>query len=86
MEYLEVDVTYYLDDLGYYWRIPYGMKKEYNQEPSDILPQYRHNWEREGRFNKFPAMEDVSLVLGDFIQVKELVTLSEKGKYIGRIY
>lgn len=24
--------------------IPYGMKKEYGQHPSDILPEFRHNW------------------------------------------
>jgi hypothetical protein len=26
--------------------IPYGMKKEYNQHPSDVLPKFRHSWVR----------------------------------------
>ena len=86
MEYINVDVTYYLDDLGYCWRIPYGMKKQYGQKPSDILPEYRHNWEREGRFNRFSALYGVCLGHGDFIQIKESVPLSEKSKYTGRIY
>ena len=86
MECINVNVTYYLDDLGCCWRIPYGMKKQYGQKPSDILPEYRHNWEKEGRFNKFSALHDVSLGRGDFIQIKESVPLSEKSKYIGRSY
>lgn len=81
MEYIEVDVTYYLDDLGYCWKIPHRMKTEYGQAPSDILKQYRYCWEREGRFNRFNELKDVYLGRGEFIQIKQVVPISEKWRY-----
>jgi len=78
MEYITVDVTYYLDDLGNYYRIPHKMKREYNQGPDNILPEYRYCWRRESRFERFPSF---NLKCGEFIQLQETVPLSEKWKY-----
>jgi hypothetical protein len=48
--------------------IPYGMKKEYGQHPSDILPKFRHNWVRieysGGRYQ---------LGINDFVEVGDSI-------------
>ena len=79
MEYIEVDVVYYIDDLGFYWRIPHRMKSEYGQEPRHILPEYRYCWQREPKFKRFPSF---GLCKGEFVQVQETVPQEEKWRYI----
>jgi hypothetical protein len=37
--------TIYYDGFNY-WFIPYKMKTEHGQEPSDILPEYRGSWNK----------------------------------------
>ncbi|ADQ53259.1 hypothetical protein 65p251 [Aeromonas phage 65] len=65
-------VTYYLSyDLGCV-RIPYPMKKEYNQHPEDILSVYRSDWKVIPRFPDHIRSE-YDFGFGDFVVVEEIV-------------